>query len=187
VTVSLALALAALAGAGTAPPPAAPARGGASARAAAAATSPSGGPVRVDAREVQYAFQKREVVFTGDPVTLTHDDARLTCKRLVAKQDAEGQVAVAVCEGDVAFTRGVRRVTCAKATYDAPAERLVCEGSPVLHDGNTEARGSRLVYDLRADEATLEDVIGTLPGADVDSKLKALEAERERRRKEAGR
>jgi lipopolysaccharide export system protein LptA len=143
--------------------------------------------VRVDAREVQYAFQRREVVFTGEPVTLTHQDARLTCKRLVAKQDAKGEIALAVCEGEVAFARGLRRVTCAKATYDAPAERLVCEGSPVLHDGGSEARGSRLVYDLRADQAQLENPVVTLPGAEVEARRKALEAERERRRKEAGR
>jgi lipopolysaccharide export system protein LptA len=155
--------------------------------AAAPAAPGGGGPVRVDAREVQYAFQKREVVFSGEPVTLTHEDARLTCRRLVAKQDAAGEIAVAVCEGDVAFTRGARKITCAKATYDAPAERLVCEGSPVLRDGNTEARGSRLVYDLRADQATLENVTGTLPGAEVEARRKALEETRERKRREAGR
>jgi lipopolysaccharide export system protein LptA len=177
VTGVLVLALAALAA------PAAPA----TAPAAKAAAAPADARVRVDAREVQYTFKARQVVFSGEPVTLTHQDAKLTCRRLVAKQDANGEIALAVCEGDVAFTSGPRRVTCAKATYDAPASRLVCEGSPVLREGGSEARGTRLVYDLEADEAKLEDPVVTLPGAEVEARRKALEAERARKREEAGR
>lgn len=189
----LAMAIAAIASAAepaTPPGAAAPGAtgpGSAGGDAALSALEPGGGPLRVDAREVKYAFQKREVVFSGDPVTLTHSGARLTCKRLVAKQDPSGEIALATCEGDVLFTRGLKRITCARATYDAPAERLVCEGNPVLRHGGIEARGKRLVYDLRADQATLEEVTGTAPGVDVDTKIKAIEAERERRRKEAKR
>jgi lipopolysaccharide export system protein LptA len=174
-------ALLALASALAAAAPAAPA-----AKPSPAVADPSDeGRLRVDAREVKYAFQKREVVFSGEPVTLTHQDARLTCKRLVAKQDANGEIALAVCQGDVVFTSGERRVTCAKATYDAPAERLVCEGDPVLQEGGSIARGTRLQYDLKADQAKLENPIVTLPGGDVEARRKALEVERERKRQGA--
>lgn len=176
MTLALLLALTAVAGRAT-PAPAGPS--------GPAGAAPAG-PVRVDAREVKYAFQKREVVFTGEPVTLTHDDARLTCRRLVARTDEQGEIVVAVCEGDVTFARGPRRVTCARATYDAQRERLVCEGSPILYDGGSEARGTRLVYDLAADEARLEGAQVTLPGAEVEARRKALEAERARKRAEAG-
>jgi lipopolysaccharide export system protein LptA len=173
-------ALLALASALAAAAPAAPA---AKPSPAVAAAAPADGRVRVDAREVQYAFQKREVVFSGEPVTLTHQDARLTCKRLVAKQDAHGEIALAVCQGDVVFTSGARRVTCAKATYDAPAERLVCEGEPVvLQEAGSTARGTRLEYDLKADQAKLENPVVMLPGGDVEARRKALEAQRERKR-----
>jgi lipopolysaccharide export system protein LptA len=121
------------------------------------------------------------VTFTGKPVVLTRADARLTCARLVAKNDARGEIAQAVCTGDVRFVRGERLVTCEKATYEAAAARLVCEGEPVLKDGPSEARGTRLVYDLRADEARLEGAKIVLPGAEVDARQRALE---ERRRGE---
>ena len=140
-------------------------------------------PVRVDADEVQYAFQKGLVTFTGKPVTLTRDGARLECRKLVARTDASGRIVSAACEGDVRFVRGVRVVTCERATFDDASDRVVCNGNPVLHDGGSEARGSRLVYDLRSDEARLEGAKVTVPGEEVDQRQKTLEA----RRKEARR
>lgn len=139
---------------------------------------PGKGPVRVDADEVHYAFQRGQVTFLGKPVTLTRDDSRLECRRLVARTDAAGRIVSATCEGDVRFARGTRVVTCERATFDDADDRVVCEGSPVLHDGGTEARGSRLVYDLRSDEARLEGAQVTLPGEEIDARQKALEERR---------
>jgi len=139
------------------------------------------GPVRVDAEEVHYAFQRREVTFTGTaakPVTMTRDDTRLTCARLVARTDDAGQIVSATCSGDVRLTRGPRLVTCERATFDAVAERVVCDGSPVLKDAGSEARGTRLVYELKTDEAKLEGAAITLPGAEVEARRKALEEQR---------
>ena len=164
MTAALVLALAALAGA------AAP---------AVEAEKPT--PVRVDAEEVHYAFQKREVTFSGKgarPVTMTRDDARLTCQRLVARTDDAGQIVAATCTGDVRLTRGPRVVTCERATFEAAAERVVCEGSPVLRDGGSEARGTRLVYELKTDEAKLEGANITLPGEEVEARQRALEERR---------
>jgi lipopolysaccharide export system protein LptA len=148
-----------------------------------AAAAARKGPVRVDADEVQYAFQKREVTFSGKrPVTLTREGATLTCRRIVAKTDEAGQIVTASCTGDVRLVRGERVVTCDQATFQEAEERVICEGNPVLRDGGSEARGTRLVYDLRADEAKLEGAQITLPGDEVDQRQRALE---ERRRKEA--
>lgn len=139
-------------------------------------------PVRVDADEVQYAFQKREVTFSGKrPVTLTRDDATLTCRRIVARTDENGQIVTASCTGDVRFARGGRVVTCDQAIFEEAAERVTCEGNPVLKDAGTEARGTKLVYDLRADEAKLEGARITLPGDEIEQRRRAVE---EKRRKE---
>lgn len=138
-------------------------------------------PVRVDAEEVHYAFQKGEVTFLGKeakPVTLTRDGATLTCRRLVAKTDAGGQILTAACAGDVRFTRGTRVVTCDRATFDAAADRVICEGDPVMKDGGAEVRATRLVYELRTDEAKAEGAKLTLPGAEVEQRRKELEARR---------
>lgn len=142
-------------------------------------------PVRVDAENVLYAFQKREVTFTGKdgrPVTMTREDARLSCRKLVARTDEGGQIVTATCSGDVTFTRGTRVVTCERATFDAPEERLICEGNPVLKDGGSEARGTRLVYELRNDQVHLEGAVITLPGDEVDARRRALEASRKERK-----
>lgn len=149
--------------------------------AAPSAEAARAAPVHVDADEVHYAFQKREVTFTGkgtSPVTLTRDDAKLVCRRLVAKTDEAGQIVTAACTGDVRFTRGARVVTCERATFEAVSERVVCEGDPVLRDGGTEVRATRIVYELRSDEAKAEGATMTLPGEEVEQRRRALEARR---------
>lgn len=145
-------------------------------------------PVKVDAAEVRYAFQRREVIFTGKPVTLTREDARLTCARLVAKNDEAGQIASATCEGDVRFARGQRVVTCDRATYEDGAARVTCDGNAVLRDRGSEARAKRLVYDLRSDEVKLEGGEGpvqiTLPAEEVEARQRELEQRRQQRAQE---
>jgi lipopolysaccharide export system protein LptA len=141
-------------------------------------------PVRVDADEVHYAFQKREMTFTGDaakPVTMTRADARLTCRKLVARTDEAGQIVSATCTGDVRLTRGERVVTCDRATFEAAAERVVCEGNPVLRDAASEVRAARLVYELKTDEAHAEGAQITVPGDEVEARKRALEERRKER------
>ena len=154
--------------------------------AAPAAEAARATPVRVDAENVVYAFQKREVTFTGKdgkPVTMTRDDTRLSCQKLVAHTDEAGQIVDAICSGDVRLLRGARVVTCERATFDGAADRVVCEGNPVLRDGGSEARGTRLVYELKADQANLEGAVITLPGEEVDARQKVLEQRRKERKK----
>jgi lipopolysaccharide export system protein LptA len=141
-------------------------------------------PVRVDADEVQYAFQKREVTFSGKrPVVLTRADATLTCKRMVAKTGETGQITTAMCNGDVRFARGERVVTCDQANFDDAAERVICQGNVTLKDAGTEAKGSRLVYDLKEDNAKLEDAVIVVPEAQLDTQQKAIEQRRKERKK----
>jgi lipopolysaccharide export system protein LptA len=137
---------------------------------AAPAGRPS--PVRVDADEVRYVYPKRQVIFTGKPlVRLVRDDGVLTCRRLVATTD-EG--------GDVRFARGARVVTCESATYEDEAGRITCEGSPVLKDGASEARGEKLVYELATDEVTMVRPVIEVPASEVEAHRKELEARRRR-------
>jgi lipopolysaccharide export system protein LptA len=136
-------------------------------------------PVRVDADEVQYAFQKHQVVFSGKrPVVLTRDDATLTCRKIVALTDDAGQIVTATCTGDVRLARGTRLVTCDHATFHESDEQVICEGNPVLKDGGSEAKGSRLVYDLRADEVKLEEAKITLPGVEIEERRRTGEDKR---------
>lgn len=128
-------------------------------------------PVRMDADEVRFSWKTRQVTVVGKPlVTLLHDDATLTCRRLTGENDQAGKLKVATCEGEVKLTRGQRTVTCDRATYDRPAARVVCSGNPVLRDpGGTEARATTLTWDLGADEVRLEgDAQVTVPGGQLD-------------------
>jgi lipopolysaccharide export system protein LptA len=120
-------------------------------------------PVDVDAHSIEYRYRERRTVMTGDPlVTLTREDAKLVCRRLVAEMDGAGQIARATCEGDVKLTRGERVVTCQKATFENVNGRVVCEGAPELRDGPSVLHGERLVYDLDDDRVTLTRARGTV-------------------------
>jgi len=147
----------------------------AAAQPAAVRSSPPGlradKPVRMDADEVRFSWKTRQVLVVGKPfVTLLHDDATLTCRRLTGENDQAGQLKVATCEGEVRLERGQRTVTCDRATYDRVAGRVVCTGSPVLRDpGGTEARATSLTWDLGADEVRLEGAAHvTVPGGQLD-------------------
>jgi lipopolysaccharide export system protein LptA len=135
--------------------------------------------VRVDADEVQYAFQKHQVTFSGKrPVVLTRGDATLTCRKIVALTDEAGQIVTATCVGEVRLARGNRLVTCDQATFHEAEEQVICEGNPVLKDGGTEAKGTRLVYDLRADEVKLEGAIINVPGVEIEERRRGSEDKR---------
>lgn len=120
-------------------------------------------PVHVDADQVQVLYKQRRVVFLGKPlVRLTREDAVLTCRKLVADNDAQGRIRRAVCTGEVRLTRGEKVVTCEVATFDAQASTVVCTGSPELHDGRTVMRGEALTYDLAGDKVVLSQAKGTV-------------------------
>jgi lipopolysaccharide export system protein LptA len=123
-------------------------------------------PIHVDAERVQVLYKQRRVVFLGKPlVRLTREDAVLTCRKLVADNDAQGRIRRAVCTGDVRLTRGQRVATCETATFDAQASTVVCTGSPALRDGKSVMHGEELVYDLAEDKVVLSQAKGTVvPG-----------------------
>jgi lipopolysaccharide export system protein LptA len=142
----------------------------------ALAAAPPPPPVTVIAEEVQYLYKEGKVVFTGKPlVTLTREDATLTCRKLVAENDAEGRIRRAVCTGDVKMVKGTRTVTCETATYEEKSARVTCTGNPVLKDGESVMRGEVLAYDLSDDRATLTAAKGTIvpkPGLEIPGRKK---------------
>jgi lipopolysaccharide export system protein LptA len=127
-------------------------------------------PAHVTADVIRYNWTTRKVTMVGKPfVTLTREDMVLTCRRLLGDNDASGQLARATCEGDVKLVRGTKIVTCERAQYDRDDARVVCEGNPILKDGETEARGKRLTYLLAADEVLLEEAVqATVPSEQID-------------------
>ncbi|MFO0585176.1 MAG: LptA/OstA family protein [Anaeromyxobacter sp.] len=150
-----------------------------------------GGLLVLEAVDVQYRFKKREMAASsrGAPVVLTRDDARLSCKEIVVRTDASNRVATANCTGDVRLVRGVRVLTCDRAIFDGASDRVTCEGNPVLRDAGSEARGTKLVYDLKEDEVRFEGEPGkpvqvTVPNDEVEQRK--TELQERRRAKGAG-
>ncbi len=119
-------------------------------------------PIHVDAERVQVLYKQHRVVFLGRPVRLTREDAVLTCRKLVADNDAQGRIRRAVCTGEVRLTRGQRVATCDTAVFDAGTSTVVCTGRPELRDGKSVMRGEELVYDLAEDKVVLSQAKGTV-------------------------
>ena len=156
------------------PVPARPAAPGPAAAPISATAAGKTVPATVDADVIRYNWTTRKVTMLGKPfVTLTREGMTLTCRRLVGDNDASGQLARATCEGDVKLVRSTRIVTCERAIYDRDAARVICEGNPVLRDGETVARGKRLTYLLTADEVLLEEAVqATVPTSQIEQAQK---------------
>lgn len=119
--------------------------------------------VRIQAEDVDYRVKEGRTVMTGKPVvTLTREDAVLTCRTLVLESDPKGKVLRATCDGDVKLTRGARVITCATAVYEDEAARVVCRGNPTVRDGSSELVGEELIYELDQDRLRLTKGRGTL-------------------------
>jgi hypothetical protein len=192
VTLTLLAALAVLTGPATPPAPGATApRAAATARpttgpdaAAGPAAAPEATKVHVDGiDEGHYVPRRHEATFTGHPVVLTREDAKLRCNRLVALFDDRNEISTATCTGDVRFVRGERTVTCKVAVFDNGAGKVTCDGEPVvITEPGSEAQGSRLVYDLATDEVTLFDAKASISGGTIDERQKQYEQRKKERK-----
>jgi lipopolysaccharide export system protein LptA len=133
-------------------------------------------PAQIEADLIRYNWTTRKVLVTGKPfVTLRRGDMTLTCRKLAGDNDEKGQLVRATCEGDVKLVRTTRVVTCERAQFDRDAAKVVCEGNPLLRDGETEARGKRLTYFLDADEVMLEEAVqATVPSEQIDQGAKKV-------------
>jgi lipopolysaccharide transport protein LptA len=140
-----------------------------------------GGQVTVSAKQFKYVFPKQQLEYTGDPVRFTRGDSHLSCNRLVAQLEKNGEVREATCEGNVRFDRADKLVTCEKATYQAAAQRLTCQGKPTIKSGAMTATGKSLVYDLEKDEVTMDEPAGGMPSADADALVQKFQSRREKR------
>ena len=131
-------------------------------------------PTHVEADAIEYQNKERRTVMTGKPlVRFTREDAVLVCRKMVADHDEAGDIHHAVCEGDVKLTRGEKIVTCHRATYDAPANKIFCRGDPVMRDGASVMYGEEMVYDIELDRVFVKQGRGTLiqkPGQSVPGK-----------------
>ncbi len=94
--------------------------------------------------------QKTEVIFIGKPlVSVRRGDTTLTCRRLVARNDAQGQIETADCAGEVRLKRRDQIVTCDTAHFDTAAGRVVCRGKQAtVHDGQSVMRCDELAYEF---------------------------------------
>lgn len=120
-------------------------------------------PVRIQADDIDYRLKDGVTVATGSPfVTMTREDAVLTCKRLLVENDAKGKIRKATCEGDVKLTRGSRVVTCETAVYEDDGARIVCRGNPTMRDGQSQIQGEVLTYELEENRVRLTRGKGTL-------------------------
>jgi hypothetical protein len=142
---------------------AAPAPSGARDAGPAAAPRKAPPPTHVEAAHIEYVYKDRKTIMTGSPlVTFVREDSVLVCRKMTAFNDAAGDIQHAVCEGDVKLTRGEKIVTCNRATFDAPTNKIVCRGDPVLHDGASILYCQEVIYDLEQDKVFVKQGKGTI-------------------------
>jgi len=140
-------------------------------------------PITVTSDSLEYDYRGNVVRYRGrvevvqgdiklvsDTLTITLDDAKRRPKGAQAEQppapapatapdqagrDA-GRVREIVAQGNVRIDQGPRWAVGGRAVFDQTRRTLVLTGNPVLHDGQNQVAGDRVVVYLDEDRSVVE-------------------------------
>lgn len=126
----------------------------------------SGGPIQIEAKELEVRDKEGIAIFTGS-VVVKQGETTLETPKLTVRyaRDAEGGSAGASgsqdieslqAEGRVLVTSKDQSATGDGANYDAKTERLELTGNVVLTQGKNVVKGDRLTVDLASGIAKVQ-------------------------------
>lgn len=116
-----------------------------------------GGPVEIQAKEVEIDYRTRDLWYRGN-VRVRQGDVELRAERLhVRLDDAPRPEVVAVdAEGGVVVRQGTRTAMGERASFDRNRERIELEGRARLREGKNEVSGERVVVYLAEGRSVVE-------------------------------
>ena len=140
------------------------------------------GPVKLSCSKMEVLNKKRQVVCIGD-VVLEKSSMRMTCSRLEASYDKDGNIDRAVCKGDVRFlmppphdsgdsVSDRREAGGDRAVYISSPEKVIITGSPWIRQGENLLKGERMVYYPAEDRVVVEKAKGSLVVKEQDKRVR---------------
>lgn len=126
-------------------------------------------PITVTSDTLEYDYKANVVVYRGTvqatqgDVTLRSDTLTVTLERAEDASGADGvpsgggsRLREIVAVGNVRIDNGTRWATGGRAIFDQGRRTLVLTEKPVLHDGQNEVAGDRVVVYLDEDRSVVE-------------------------------
>src|SRR2546427_7139904 len=113
-------------------------------------------PIYITSDWMEVDQKKNTITYKGRVVTV-QADMTMRSDTLTAYYDGDmKQMKQIIAEGKVNATQGSRIATGEKAVFDDSAKTVTLTGNPVMRQGNSQVKGSRVIYFVEQDRATAE-------------------------------
>ena len=113
-------------------------------------------PIYITADWMEVDQNKNTITYKGRVVTV-QADMTMRSETLTAYYDPEmKQMKQIVAEGKVNATQGNRIATGEKAVFDDKSKTVTLTGNPVMRQGNSQVKGTKVIYYMDQDRAVAE-------------------------------
>jgi lipopolysaccharide export system protein LptA len=113
-------------------------------------------PINITADQMEVDRKKNTIIYRGNVVT-TQGDMSMRSEILTAvyNPDLKGLQTV-VAEGKVHISQSGRTASGGKAVFNGQEQTITLTGDPVIHHGNSQISGSRIVFLIEEDRVTVD-------------------------------
>jgi lipopolysaccharide export system protein LptA len=113
-------------------------------------------PIHITADRMEVDRKKNTITYRGNVVT-TQGDMTMRSETLAAVYDPDLKgLQTVVAEGKVQLAQSGRTATGSKAVFNGQEQTITLTGDPVIHHGNSQISGTRIVFFIEEDRATVE-------------------------------
>jgi len=113
-------------------------------------------PIHITANQMEVDQKKNTIIYRGNVVT-TQGDMNIRSEILTAVYSPEMKgLQTVVAEGKVQISQSGRTATGGKAVFNGQEQTITLTGDPVIHHGNSQISGSRIIFFIEEDRATVE-------------------------------
>ena len=120
------------------------------------------GPTKIDSESLSFDYPKKTAIFSGH-VRVSQPNGMMTSDKLrVLYNDNMKEIKTAFADGNVRISQGNRWATGKQAVLDQSAQTVTLTGSPVVHDGEDQITGSRIIVHMKTQEFVVENAHAVL-------------------------
>ena len=113
-------------------------------------------PIHITANQMEVDQKKNTIIYRGNVVT-TQGDMSMRSEILTAVYSLEMKgLQTVVAEGKVQISQSGRTATGGKAVFNGQEQTITLTGDPVIHHGNSQISGSRIIFFIEEDRVTVE-------------------------------
>lgn len=131
-------------------------------------------PIAMTADTLEFDYRTRVLTYKGS-VVVTQGDMKLQSATLTVALDdhADNRVKEVTAIGDVRLSKGTRWATAGRAVFDQTERKVVLSDNPVLHDGDSQVSGERVIVYLDEQRSVVEGGSGRVKAVLVPSPSRA--------------